>query len=84
MTDNLTAVWARGGVTFGAWVTSMSDTTVEVLARAGYDYIGIDCQHTLLSESDAGHLLRPLLAAGSLRETRTTLGTPAASSGRSS
>jgi 4-hydroxy-2-oxoheptanedioate aldolase len=64
VTKTLAEVWAGGGVAFGAWVTGMSDTTVEVLARAGYDYVGIDCQHTLLSDSDAGQLLRPLLAAG--------------------
>jgi 4-hydroxy-2-oxoheptanedioate aldolase len=59
-------------------VTSMSDTTVEVLARAGYDYIGIDCQHTLLSEGDAGQLLRPLLAAGVPSVVRVSRNEPAA------
>ena len=44
MTETLEEVWARGGVAFGAWVTAISDTTVEILARAGYDYVGIDCQ----------------------------------------
>jgi 4-hydroxy-2-oxoheptanedioate aldolase len=64
MTTTWQAIWASGGATFGAWVTTMSEAGVEVLARAGYDYIGIDCQHSLLSEGDAGQLLKPLLAEG--------------------
>lgn len=78
MTETLEEVWARGGVAFGAWVTAISDTTVEILARAGYDYVGIDCQHTLLSESDAGQLLRPLLAAGIPSIVRVSRNEPAA------
>ena len=78
MTETLEEVWARGGVAFGAWVTAISDTTVEILARAGYDYVGIDCQHTLLSEADAGQLLRPLLAAGIPSVVRVSRNEPAA------
>jgi 4-hydroxy-2-oxoheptanedioate aldolase len=78
MTDRLPDVWARGGAAFGAWVTTLSDAAVEVLGRAGYDYIGIDCQHSLLSESDAGRLLEPLLAAGIPSVVRVSRNDPAA------
>ena len=61
MSNKLSKVWADGGVALGAWVTHDSSDVVDVLSRAGYDYIGIDCQHTLLTESDAGRLLRPLV-----------------------
>jgi 2-keto-3-deoxy-L-rhamnonate aldolase RhmA len=56
--------WEKGTPTFGAWVTSYSEAAVEVLGRAGYDYIGVDCQHTLLAESEAGRLIQPLVTAG--------------------
>jgi 4-hydroxy-2-oxoheptanedioate aldolase len=61
MTNKLSGAWADGGVTVGAWVTNDSSDTVDVLARSGYDYVGIDCQHSLLTESDAGRLLKPLI-----------------------
>ncbi len=61
MTNKLTGAWAVGGVTLGGWVTNDSSDTVDVLARSGYDYVGIDCQHSLLTESDAGRLLKPLI-----------------------
>ncbi len=62
--SRLAGLWEEGKPTFGAWVTSRAEATVEVLARSGYDYIGVDCQHTLLAESDAGRLIQPLVTAG--------------------
>ena len=77
MTGSLATAWAADVPTFGAWVTSRSESAVEVLARAGYDYIGIDCQHSLLTESDAGALLAPLLAAGIPSAVRVSRNDPA-------
>jgi 4-hydroxy-2-oxoheptanedioate aldolase len=77
MTGSLAAAWAADRTTFGAWVTTRSESAVEVLARAGYDYIGIDCQHSLLTESDAGALLAPLLAAGIPSAVRVSRNDPA-------
>ena len=77
MTASLAAAWAEDRTTFGAWVTARSESAVEVLARAGYDYIGIDCQHSLLTESDAGALLAPLVAAGIPSAVRVSRNDPA-------
>ncbi len=77
MTASLAAAWAEDRATFGAWVTARSESAVEVLARAGYDYIGIDCQHSLLTEGDAGALLAPLLAAGIPSAVRVSRNDPA-------
>jgi 4-hydroxy-2-oxoheptanedioate aldolase len=53
--------WARGEAVLGAWVTDASEAAVGVLTRAGYDYIGIDCQHSLISAREAGRLIAPLI-----------------------
>lgn len=45
---------------FGGWLTSPSETIPQGYARVGYDYIGIDCQHGLLNETDAAIMLRRL------------------------
>jgi 2-dehydro-3-deoxyglucarate aldolase len=48
---------------FGAWVTSACPDTVAELIAAGYDYVGIDCQHSLISAADAGRLLREFVGS---------------------
>jgi 2-keto-3-deoxy-L-rhamnonate aldolase RhmA len=73
----LAASWEQGKPTFGAWVTSASQAAVEVLARSGYDYIGVDCQHTLVAESDAGRLVQPLVTAGVPVAVRVSRNDPA-------
>jgi len=75
--SRLAAMWQEGKPTFGAWVTSYSEAGVEVLARSGYDYVGVDCQHTLLSESDAGRLIQPLVTAGVPTAVRVSRNDPA-------
>ncbi len=43
--NRLRDVWAHGGVTFGAIVTSPSVSVVQVMARSGLDWIVIDMEH---------------------------------------
>ncbi len=73
----LAATWAQGKPTFGAWVTSGSAEVVEVLGRAGYDYVGVDCQHSLLNESEAARLVQPLVNAGVPVAVRVSRNDPA-------
>src|SRR5450432_3834906 len=49
-------VWARGGVTIGAFVTSHSVSVVQTMARAGLDWIIIDMEHGAIG-LDAVHAL---------------------------
>lgn len=51
--------WQESGQPrFGAWLQMGSAEVAAELIAAGYDYIGIDCQHSLISPADAGRLLR--------------------------
>src|ERR1700722_20044150 len=55
--------WEGDVAAFGGWLTSDSESTLELFGRLGYDYVGIDTQHTVLSEAQAATLVRRLSAA---------------------
>jgi len=55
--------WDGDTPAFGGWLTSDSESTLELFGRLGYDYVGIDTQHTVLSEAQAAVLLRRLATA---------------------
>jgi len=51
--------WQENGQPrFGTWVQMGGTEIMAELVTAGYDYVGIDCQHSLISLADAGRLLR--------------------------
>ncbi len=49
--DRHTAVW-------GGWVTGPTLIGPEEFARAGYDYVGFDAQHSYLDDADIAAILR--------------------------
>src|ERR1700722_1957446 len=55
---SLTAAWNNGRAAIGGWITSDSLHLIELYDRAGYDYVGIDCQHTPVNESAAALMLQ--------------------------
>ncbi len=55
------ALWENDRPAFGGWVTIDSALVLEAMVAAGCDYVGLDCQHTMLDENDAARLLRPLV-----------------------
>ena len=48
----------KGSVAYGGWLTSTSYMLLEAYSRLDYDYVGLDCQHGLLDETDAARMLR--------------------------
>jgi 4-hydroxy-2-oxoheptanedioate aldolase len=56
--DSFTSAWKEGRAAVGGWITSDSLYLIELYDRAGYDYVGIDCQHTTVSESAAALMLQ--------------------------
>ncbi|MBO0728651.1 MAG: hypothetical protein J2P57_05290, partial [Acidimicrobiaceae bacterium] len=55
--------WEEGGTAFGGWLTTDSESTLEIFGRVGYDYVGIDTQHTVLNDSQAAVLIRRCASA---------------------
>lgn len=51
--SSLTSVWNTGGAAVGGWVTGGGEFSFGLYRRAGYDYVGIDCQHSVQDESAA-------------------------------
>lgn len=46
-----------GEAIVGGWVTFGTEPVVETMAMAGYDYVGLDTQHTLIDPAGAARLL---------------------------
>jgi 2-keto-3-deoxy-L-rhamnonate aldolase RhmA len=55
--------WTKGEPAFGGWVTGDSESTISMFGRLGYDYVGIDTQHSALNEAQAAVLVRRLVSA---------------------
>jgi 2-keto-3-deoxy-L-rhamnonate aldolase RhmA len=53
----LERAWSDGGAAVGGWVSGGADFTLDLYRRAGYDYVGVDCQHAALNEAMAAALL---------------------------
>lgn len=53
-----TSVARSAELAIGGWVVEESLTAVQAYAAAGFDYVGIDCQHTLVDERAAARLIQ--------------------------
>jgi 2-keto-3-deoxy-L-rhamnonate aldolase RhmA len=60
---SLAARWSVDQPAFGGWVTTESEANISMFGRLGYDYVGIDTQHSAVSEAQAAVLVRRLVAA---------------------
>jgi 4-hydroxy-2-oxoheptanedioate aldolase len=56
----LRTAWEGGRPTFGAWSAIGNTFAVELLGRAGFDWICIDTQHGLVATSDVPSMLQTL------------------------
>ncbi len=59
----LSKAWSENRAVLGPWITTDSEWSAETLAHSGYDFLVIDCQHSLLDEVAAGRILKALAAA---------------------
>lgn len=61
--SSLNAAWADGGAALGGWVSSSLDF-LDLLRRAEFDYIGIDCQHSALNEAQVAAVVQRVPEGG--------------------
>jgi 4-hydroxy-2-oxoheptanedioate aldolase len=61
--------WGRGPV-LGAWMFLREPMTAEAAARAGYDYVVVDMQHGIASESEMLAMIQATEAAGAIPVVR--------------
>lgn len=55
--NRVKAIWQRGEVAYGAWLSIPSSLSCEAIARVGYDYVVIDLQHGLIDYPIAAEML---------------------------
>lgn len=58
MTSALRAAMADRSPLWGGWITGPTVLGPEEFARAGYDYVGFDAQHSYLGDADIAAMLR--------------------------
>ena len=51
--SSLSSAWTDDGAAVGGWVTGGGEFSFDIYRRAGYDYVGIDCQHSAFDEAAA-------------------------------
>lgn len=61
---SITAILRNGARTVGGWCTLPSSYSAEIMARAGFDWIGIDMQHGLIDRSVTVAMIQAADAAG--------------------
>ena len=79
--SSLSSAWTDDGAAVGGWVTGGGEFSFDIYRRAGYDYVGIDCQHSAFDEADAANLVRratdgPATIVRVSRNDATLIGAP--------
>jgi len=62
----------NGDVTFGSWMTLAHPAIAEILATAGFEWIVIDLEHSVISIDQAGELIRVIDLLGMAPLVRLT------------
>ena len=64
------------GVSLGSWITMSDPAVAEVLAVAGFDWLVVDLEHSMLGLETAGELIRVIDLCGSIPLVRVTSNDP--------
>jgi len=59
-------------LTIGSWITLESPAIAEIMTNAGFDWIVVDKEHSVLTIGDAGNLIRTIELSGSVPLVRLT------------
>ena len=66
----------RGELSVGSWITLGHPASAEILARAGFDWLVVDMEHSTLSIDQAGELIRTIDLCGVVPLVRLTSNDP--------
>lgn len=73
----LRAVLRSGGVTIGSWITLAHPAIAEILANAGFDWLAVDLEHSVITIREAEELIRVIELSGAVPLVRLTANDPA-------
>lgn len=62
--NNVKAMWRRGEVAYGAWLTIPSSFSAEAVSHQGYDYVCVDMQHGIIGLESAVTMLQAISTTG--------------------
>jgi hypothetical protein len=68
--------WRDGKQTVGAWLSTPSSHSAEVMAHAGFDWLCVDMQHGLIGESDCYDMLRAISTTNTIPFVRVPWNEP--------
>tara|TARA_B110000444_G_C18825596_1_gene590112 strand:+ start:722 stop:1471 length:750 start_codon:yes stop_codon:yes gene_type:complete len=54
----------KNKISLGSWITLPSNDVVEIMCKAGFDWLAVDMEHSAISESQAQDLLRIINLSG--------------------
>jgi 2-keto-3-deoxy-L-rhamnonate aldolase RhmA len=66
----------QGDVVIGSWITLGHSGIAEIIARAGYDWIVVDMEHSVIAIDTAGELIRVIDLCGAAPLVRLTSNHP--------
>jgi 2-dehydro-3-deoxyglucarate aldolase len=64
LNDSLKQKLKSNALTLGSWITLGHPSIAEILARAGFDWLVVDMEHTTISIEQAGELIRTIDLCG--------------------
>ena len=65
-----------GALVVGSWITIPNPAIAEILVAAGYDWLVVDLEHSIISIEQAGELIRTIDLGGSAPLVRITSNNP--------
>src|SRR5882757_7580058 len=74
--NTLVSAWSRGATTLGAWTTLNTPLVAESLALVGHDYVCVDQQHGISSDSSLVAGLMAIAAGGATSLVRVAANDP--------
>src|SRR5258706_15606099 len=63
---------SSGRLTLGTWITLAHPAIAEIMARAGFDWVVVDLEHSVITVREAGDLIRVIELNGAAPLVRLT------------
>ncbi len=76
MTKSLSKQLLSGDLTIGSWITLAHTAIAEIMAHAGFDWLAVDMEHSVITIREAEELIRVINLAGVTPLVRLTSNNP--------
>lgn len=76
MQKSLKKTLAAGGTALGSWITLAHPALAEIMARAGFDWLAVDLEHSVITIREAEELIRVIGLSGAAPLVRLSWNDP--------